>query len=202
MAGDRGDPGCEGELRLTTDVSACAACFSLAGERVPVHSGAHLFEGHPQKDGAWWDHWELRKKGLETFGDEFDRDAEKRFGYRPRDRWGLEPRKVRPNYGDPERQLKDIEARKIPNKVLQNVRILEKKTNKTPDMAEIPNISAKDSEHRGESEQDSEQDSEQAQENPNICPGCLEPLPVSSTKPKKYHDDACRMKAKRKVKGA
>lgn len=37
--------------------------------------------------------------------------------------------------------------------------------------------------------------------NPNICPGCLKPLPASKTKPKKFHDDACRMKAKRASRG-
>ena len=97
---------------MVTEIAAvhCALCLNVAGERVPVHGVAHLFEGHPEKDGAWWDHWELRLKGLETFGEQFDADALKMFGYKPRDRWGLEPRKVRPQYGDPERQLKDIEA--------------------------------------------------------------------------------------------
>lgn len=97
---------------MTTEIVAthCALCLNVAGERVPVHSGSHLFEGHPEKDGAWWDHWELRRKGLEAFGEEFDADALKMFGYRPRDRWGLEPRKIRPNYGDPERQWRDLEA--------------------------------------------------------------------------------------------
>ena len=35
-------------------------------------------------------------------------------------------------------------------------------------------------------------------ENPDICPGCGKPLPISTTKPRKFHNDACRKKAARK----